>query len=212
MTVNSPLVAFGQAEPPLEIEIVLDLFELSLAHKKAGQEADHQRGHVLANRIPIPLELADQFLELRLAILATPAPGFEGLGHLVDVLDILSDWLLVGSDVLQSPVNASGQSAELLLCKPPFFASKFRWIDSRTSSKASAIRRPGGWRGPPWSSLRIPRTAAQYSSTTALAESALREGPFAGPTITVTVASGPPERLLDTSALCCLSTACSIFR
>jgi len=49
MTVNSPLVAFGQAEPPLEIEIVLDLFELSLAHEKAGQEADHQRGHMLAN-------------------------------------------------------------------------------------------------------------------------------------------------------------------
>ena len=26
----------------------------------------------------------------------------------------------------------------------PFFAFKFRWIDSRTSPKASAIRRPGG--------------------------------------------------------------------
>ena len=50
MTVNSSLVAFGQAEPPLEIEIVPDLFELSLAHEKAGQEADHQRGHMLANR------------------------------------------------------------------------------------------------------------------------------------------------------------------
>ena len=50
MTVNSSLVAFGQAEPPLEIEIVPDLFELSLAHEKAGQEADHQRGHLLANR------------------------------------------------------------------------------------------------------------------------------------------------------------------
>jgi hypothetical protein len=24
-------------------------------------------------------------------------------------------------DVLQSPVNAPGQSAELLLCEPPFF-------------------------------------------------------------------------------------------
>src|SRR3954465_9935672 len=144
MTVNSPLVAFGQAEPPLEVEIVFDLFELSLAHEKAGQEADHQRGHVLSNRILIPLESVDQLFELRLAILATPAPGFEGLGHLVDVLDILSDWLLLGLNVLQSPVNASGQSAELLLCKPPFFASKFRWIDSRTSSKASAMRRPGG--------------------------------------------------------------------
>jgi hypothetical protein len=38
VTVNSPLVAFGQAEPPLEIEIVLDLLELPLAHKETGQE------------------------------------------------------------------------------------------------------------------------------------------------------------------------------
>ncbi len=149
MSVNSPLVAFGQAEPPLEIEIVLDLFELSLAHKKAGQEANHQRGHVLANRIVIPLESVDQLFELGLAILAVPAFKFEGRGHLVDVLDVLSDRLLLGLDVLQPPVNASGQSAKLLVCESPFFASKFRWIDSRTSSKASAIRRPGGWSGPP---------------------------------------------------------------
>jgi len=149
MTVNSPLVALGQAEPPLEFEIVLDLFELSLAHKKAGQEADHQLSHVLANRILIPLELVDQLLELRLAILATSASRVEGRGHLVDVLDVLADWLLLGLDMLQSPVDAAGQSAKLLLCESPFFASKFRWIDSRTSSKASAIRRPGGWSGPP---------------------------------------------------------------
>ena len=149
MTVNSPLVAFGQAEPPLEIEIVLDLFELSRAHEKARQEADHQRGHMLANRIPIPLEPVDQLLELRLAILAASTFRVECRGHLVDVLDVLADWLLLGSDVLQTPVNTAGQSVELLLREPPFFASKFRWIDSRTSSKASAIRRPGGWSGPP---------------------------------------------------------------
>src|SRR5689334_1390540 len=127
MTVNSPLVAFGQAEPPLEIEIVLDLFELSLAHKKAGQEADHQRGHVLANRILILLESVDQLFEPRLAILTTSASRVEGRGHLVDVLDVLSDWLLLGLDVLQSSVDAAGQSAQLLLCEPPFFASKFPW-------------------------------------------------------------------------------------
>jgi hypothetical protein len=161
MTVNSPLVAFGQAKPALKIEIVLDLLELSLADEKAAQEADHQRGHVLANRVLIPLESIDQLLERLLAILATLPSRFEGRGYLLDVLDVLSDWLLLGLDMLQSPVDAAGQAAELLFCEPPFFASKFRWIDSRTSSKASVIRRPGGWRGPPWSSLRIPRTAAQ---------------------------------------------------
>ena len=126
MTVNPPLMALGQTEPSLQVEIVLDLLELSLADEKAGQEADHQRSHVLANRIFIPLESIDQPLELRLAILASPTFRFKGCGHLVDVLDVLSDWLLLGLDVLQSPVNASAQTAELLFCESPFFASKFR--------------------------------------------------------------------------------------
>src|SRR3974377_924588 len=60
MTVDLPLVALGQAEPPLQSEIVPDLFQFSLADEKAAQEADHQRGHVLANRILRALELIDQ--------------------------------------------------------------------------------------------------------------------------------------------------------
>ena len=144
VTVNSPLVALGQAKPALEIEIVLDLLERSRADKKAGQEADHQPGHVLANWILIPLELIDQLLVLLLAIRATFPANFEGRGHLLEILDIFSNWLLLGLDMLQPPVDAVGQTAELLLFEPPFFTSKFRWIESWISSKASAIRRPGG--------------------------------------------------------------------
>ena len=61
-------------ETSAEIEIVLDLLERSRADKKAGQEADHQRGHVLANWIPIPPELIDQLLVLLLAIRALSPP------------------------------------------------------------------------------------------------------------------------------------------
>ena len=57
----------------------------------AGQEADHQLGHVLVNRILIPLESVDQLLELLLPILATLPSRFQGRGYLVDVLDVLSD-------------------------------------------------------------------------------------------------------------------------
>jgi len=144
MTVNPPLVAFGQAKPSFKIEIVLDLLELSRADKKTSQEAGHQRGHVLANGILIALESIDQLLKLPLAMLATLSSGFEGCGYLLDVLDVFSDRLLLGLDMVQSPVDAVGQTAQLLFCEAPFLASKFRWIDSRTSSKASAIRRPGG--------------------------------------------------------------------
>ena len=91
MTVNPPLVTFGQAKPSLKIEIVLDLFELARADKKAGQEAGHQRGHVLANWILIPLESIDQLLELLLAMLATLTTRVEGRGYLLDVLDVLSE-------------------------------------------------------------------------------------------------------------------------
>ena len=69
---------------------------------------------------------------------------FEGRGYFRDVLDVFSDRLVLGPDFVQSSVDAVGQAAELLFCGPPFFSSKFRWIDSRTSTKASAIRKPGG--------------------------------------------------------------------
>jgi hypothetical protein len=68
---------------------------------------------------------------------------------------------LLSSDVVQSPVDAVGQPSELGGCESPFFSSKLRWIESRTSLKASAICSPGGCSGPPWSLLRMPRTAAQ---------------------------------------------------
>jgi hypothetical protein len=74
---------------------------------------------------------------------------------------VFPDRLLLGSDFVQASVDAAGQTAELLLCEPPFFSSKFRWIDAPTSCNASAIRKPGGSSGPPWSSLRMPRTAVQ---------------------------------------------------
>jgi hypothetical protein len=91
MTVNPSLMALGQAEPSFEIEIVLDLLELARADKEAGQEADHQRGHVSVNRVLIPLESIDQLLELLPAILATLPSRSEGRGYLLDVLDVLSD-------------------------------------------------------------------------------------------------------------------------
>jgi hypothetical protein len=46
--------------------------------------------------------------------------------------------------MIQSAVDAGGQPSELLRGESPFFESKLRWIESRTSSKASAIRSPGG--------------------------------------------------------------------
>ena len=161
MTVDPPLVTLGQAKPTFQVEIVVDLLKLALADEKAGEKARHDLDDLLVNRVFSTLESIAQFVECRLPFRASLLSGFEGRGDLVDVLDVFSDDFLFDPNSVQTSVDAVGQAAELLFREPPFFSSRFRWIDSRTSSNASAILKPGGWRGPPWSSLRIPRTAAQ---------------------------------------------------
>jgi len=161
MAVDPTLMPLGQAEPPLQIEIVADLIEAVIAGKEAGVEAPHQPGHLPVDRIAVAIKASQDRLEVG------PTPGrslrgrVQGRGHLLDGLDVAPDRLLLGSHQVQSLADAGGQPAQLLLRESPFFVSRFRWTDCRTSSNASAIRNPGGSSGPPWSSLRIPRTAAQ---------------------------------------------------
>jgi hypothetical protein len=149
MTMNPTLVTLGQAKPSLKIEVVFEFFKRVLADEKAREEANHHLGHALANRVISLLEFLSQLFEFLLAIRAILRSRFEGRSDLLDILDVFSDFLLLGLDCVQTAVDAAGQPAELLLFEAPFFSSRFRWIDSRTSFKASAIRRPGGWRGPP---------------------------------------------------------------
>ena len=149
MTVNPPLVTLGQAKPALQIEVISDRFILPLADEQPVQEAEHDRGHAVADRILGPLESIDQRLELLLPLADVLGPGLQRCGHLRDHLDVFPDDLLLFFDFVQAALDASGQAAELLLREPPFFASKFRWSDSWTSWSTSAIRNPGGWSGPP---------------------------------------------------------------
>ncbi len=144
MAVDPPLVALGQAKPPLQIEIIPDRFILLLAHEQAGKEAEHRRRHPVPDRILGRLELIDQRLELLLPLDAIFGPGLQRRGHHRDHIDVFPDDLLLLLDSVQPGLDASGQAAELRLCEPPFFASKFRRSDWRTSVNASAILSPGG--------------------------------------------------------------------
>jgi hypothetical protein len=56
MAVNSPLVAFGQAEKPFEIEIVSKFTKLVAAGKETNAESSHQPRHMLMNPIGGPFE------------------------------------------------------------------------------------------------------------------------------------------------------------
>src|SRR3954470_9459207 len=86
MPMNPPLMTLGEAKPAFEIEIVPDLLELALTDEEAGQEADHDRGHVPANRILGLLEAIDQRLELLLATRTARRTGFEDRGYFLEVL------------------------------------------------------------------------------------------------------------------------------
>jgi hypothetical protein len=159
--VDATLVTLRQAEPTLQVQIFADLLERPRADEQAGQEARHHHGHLSVDRVIDPFEASDQAFERLAPLGGTGLSGVEGRGDLLDVLDVAADRFLVGPDRVEAAVDATGQSVELLLGEPPFCSSTSRRIDSRTSLNASAIRTPGGRIGPPWSSLRMPRTAAQ---------------------------------------------------
>jgi hypothetical protein len=108
MSVDPPFVALGQAEPSLKVEIVADLLEPGLADKEAGDETDHDPGHLSVNRITGTLEACRQFLELPLATRAIPLFGIERRGDFSDLLDIAPDRHLLGHDIVQAAVDAAG--------------------------------------------------------------------------------------------------------
>ena len=59
MTMDSPLVALGQAKPSLQIEIVSNLLRLALDHEKAGEKAHHHLDNLLVSRVLLTLESID---------------------------------------------------------------------------------------------------------------------------------------------------------
>ena len=84
-TVDSPLVALRQAKPTLQIEIILDLFVLVLTDEKTGKEADHHRGHMMADQFLGLLELINQLQNC-------PANGFGYLTQHIIELGYRNKW------------------------------------------------------------------------------------------------------------------------
>jgi hypothetical protein len=107
MTVDPPLVTLGQAKPALQIEIILDRLILLLTDEEAGQEAEHHRGHAVADRILGRFEAIDQRLELLLPLRDVLGPGLQCRGHLRDHGHVSSDHLLLLLDFVQARLDAS---------------------------------------------------------------------------------------------------------
>jgi len=107
------------------------------------------------------VEAEEDLLKGSLAPGASSVDGIQGRVDLYDLLDVPADFLLLDSDEIQASVNACRQPLQLRFGEPLFFTDRLRSSDACTSPSASAIRNPGGCSGPPWSSLRMPRTMAQ---------------------------------------------------
>jgi hypothetical protein len=95
VTVNPPLVALGQAKPALQIKIIPNRFILTLPNEEPGKEAEHHRGHAVADRVVRRLKLIDQRLEFLLPFGDILRPGLKGRGYLRDDRDIFSNHFLL---------------------------------------------------------------------------------------------------------------------
>ena len=101
---------------------------------------------------------------------------------------------------MQSARRPSCFSANPLFSRPIKFS---RWIDSRTSFKAAAMSRPGGWKRASLvvieNSTRAPHSNVEHHGAGRIGFGSRRESPAA--TITVTVAVGSScARLVNASA------------
>jgi hypothetical protein len=161
VAVNATLMPLRLAKPTLQVQVVTRQARLVTADEQARLEAPHRRRHLAPHRVRFGPQAIANRLEEGTAFMARAARRIEGGGDLDDLAHTLPDRDLGLLDRIQSPVDEPGQATQERLGSPPFFAPRFRPMDRLTSPNASAIRKPGGWSGPPWSSLRMPRTAQQ---------------------------------------------------
>ncbi len=161
VAVNPTLMSLRLSKPTLQIEVVTGQAWLVTTDEKTRLEALHHRRHLASDRVRSGSQAIAERLEEGSTLFARAARRVEDGGNLDDLAHTLSDRDLRLLDRIKSPVDEPGQATQERLGSPPFFAPRFRPRDCLTSPRAWAIRKPGGWRGPPWPSLRMPRTAQQ---------------------------------------------------
>jgi len=146
---NAALVSFGLSEPAFKVEVVLRQVPVLPSHKQSRRKAGHDVAHRLPDGIATLLQLRLQDLKLCLTLRTRTIVRFERGLDRPDILHVGANSFLCGVDRAQPPVDVAGQPPESVVSSPPFFVSRLRWSEACTSSKASAIRKPGGCRGPP---------------------------------------------------------------
>jgi hypothetical protein len=149
VAVQATFVPFGLAEPAFQGEVVRGSVCLLPPNKQPGGKARHHLAHVGPDRIVARVELRLQGLKLRLTLSACAAVGFACRLDRPHIVHMNSKSLLDVVHGRQPPCDVACYTGTALLGRPPFCASTFRWSEACTSVKASAMRTPGGCRGPP---------------------------------------------------------------
>ena len=145
MTMDPAFVAFGTFEPTLQVHIVGRKLSRLAPHKQPQCKAAHPLGTMLLNGIRAGLPFLLQRVELRLTLRARGRGARpEGTIHCLQGLGVEANVRQRIPCDIESAVNATGQTFQQRLCRPPFWACRLRSSDSRTSCNASLIRKPGG--------------------------------------------------------------------
>lgn len=127
VAVDASFVTFGQAEPTLQVEVVVRQVRLVATHKQAGQKAAHQLGHLLAAGISrAGMELLLQGFEACLALGGRAVVRIESGVHQSHISNLQANGVLGVFNGVQTTVDAVGQALQLLVSAPPFLASRLR--------------------------------------------------------------------------------------
>lgn len=160
-SMNVAFMSLRLAKPAFQVEVVARLVGVVAAQEQPRVKTAHDLAHVSLKRILAGPKLFPQDFELVLACGAGTECWLQRCLDEPDGLDVTLDGLQAVLNLVQSPGDAPDQTLQLDFGAPPFFAWTFRSKDCCTSRNDSAIRKPGGCNGPPWSSLRIPLIAVQ---------------------------------------------------
>lgn len=161
--VDSAFMALWAAEEAFEIEVVARECRVVAADEEAIYEREHHFGHLDPNRVIAGREGRGECDEQPLAIFARAVFWVESGVDFSQDFHVNCDFIERVADELDAPVYAPREGAKSLFAAPflPPVVAVALSMDSRSSPSPFAMRKPGGESGPPWSSLRTPRTAAQ---------------------------------------------------
>lgn len=161
--VDSAFMALWAAEKAFQLKVVPRECRIVATDEEALLEREHHFGHLAPHLVIAGREDRGECDEQPFAIFARAVIRIESGVDFSQNLHLTCDFIERAANELDTAVYTPREGAKSLFAAPflPPSVAVALSMDSRSSPSPFAMRRPGGESGPPWSSLRTPRTAAQ---------------------------------------------------